>query len=184
MTALRQAGVRTHFNVREIAAVAGSDGALARMQWNCDSGSRKYRLRLPADVHGLDARTAAGAAVRRAHRLRQGRLASTCRRRCRRACSSPAVPMAALRLPLAKPMAQPRDGALRDMPWACLPMLQRALSVLLPTLTPRKSLRDTHSHSHPAPLFPHPDGKEFVDLDEDLTLCGSGQRRAGGLRQR
>ena len=26
-------------------------------------------------------------------------------------------------------------------------------------------------HSHPAPLFAHPRGKEFVDLDEDLTLA-------------
>ena len=29
MAELRHAGVRTHLNVREIAAVAGSDGALA-----------------------------------------------------------------------------------------------------------------------------------------------------------
>ncbi len=31
--------------------------------------------------------------------------------------------------------------------------------------------RDTHSHSHAAPLFPSRAGKEFVDLDEDLTLA-------------
>ncbi len=30
--------------------------------------------------------------------------------------------------------------------------------------------RDHVSHSHPAPLFPSLDGKEFVDLDEDLVL--------------
>ena len=27
------------------------------------------------------------------------------------------------------------------------------------------------SPSHPFPIFPHPKGKEFVDLDEDLQLC-------------
>ena len=26
-------------------------------------------------------------------------------------------------------------------------------------------------HSHPWPMFPHPDGNEFVDFDEDLQVC-------------
>jgi sarcosine oxidase subunit alpha len=35
----------------------------------------------------------------------------------------------------------------------------------------RPAPRDTTSHSHPLPLFPCAQGKEFVDLDEDLTLA-------------
>jgi len=47
------------------------------------------------------------------------------------------------------------------MAWA---LGQGAPDVLRPARSPQ-------AHSHAMPLFPHPRGREFVDLDEDLTLA-------------
>ncbi|MEE2659660.1 MAG: glycine cleavage T C-terminal barrel domain-containing protein [Candidatus Latescibacterota bacterium] len=46
----------------------------------------------------------------------------------------------------------------------------RHLRVLSVDPTPVGSLRDEAPHSHSYPIFPHPDHKDFVDLDEDLHV--------------
>jgi len=60
--------------------------------------------------------------------------------------------------------ARARDGEVAGQLAAAFASRQPAPAIQRPA-------RAEQPHSHPLPLFPHPRGKEFVDLDEDLTLA-------------
>jgi sarcosine oxidase subunit alpha len=63
-----------------------------------------------------------------------------------------------------EPTARIEDGAAAGA-------LAAAHALRLPPPAIPRPARSTESHCHPRPLFPHRLGKEFVDLDEDLTLA-------------
>lgn len=48
---------------------------------------------------------------------------------------------------------------------------------------PERPARNAVSPNHPCPIFPHPDGKEFVDFDEDLQVDDIRNAVADGYRE-
>jgi sarcosine oxidase, subunit alpha len=158
LDALRAAGIEVHLQVQSLAAEAGSDGALAAVEWLGATGRTRIRcdcllvstgwmpaLQLALQAGGsMQFDTTIGQHVVRT--LPQGMFvagrANGCFDFAARAADGAIAGTAAARY------------ASGDAP---------AASSVAP--------RDAHSHSHAAPLFAHPAGKEFVDLDEDLTLA-------------
>ncbi|MEO8307585.1 MAG: FAD-dependent oxidoreductase [Pseudomonadota bacterium] len=155
--ALRSAGVSLHANVREVAATAGSDGSLANVMWTCDSGPVQIAcdcllistgwmpaLHLALQFGGLMAfDDTLGQHVPQA--LPAGLFVAGRANGCFAFA------------------AREADGAVAGARAACHAAGKEHDYAQPP--------RDTRSHSHPSPLFPHAQGKEFVDLDEDLTLA-------------
>jgi sarcosine oxidase, subunit alpha len=158
LAALRNAGLRVHANVQHIAAVAGSDGTLAAVEWQSDglkaSVDCDALLQSTGWMPALQLLLARGGTLRFDARLGQhlpdalprgvfvaGR-ANGCFDFDSRIADGNAAGERAARAASGTAMAATYDAP-----------------------------RDITSHSHPAPLFPSPGGKEFVDLDEDLTLA-------------
>ena len=168
-----RAGIRVHLQVREIAAQAGSDGALAAVEWM--PVAREHRLRLPADVHGLDAGIAARAAGRREHRVRRA-LASTCRRHCRRDVRRRSRQWL-LCICGARGRWRSRGSAAARMPWERADVLRPA-----PTLSPRP-----HFATRIAIRIPRRCSRIRTARNSSISTrtsrCGSCQCRAGRLRQ-
>jgi sarcosine oxidase, subunit alpha len=155
---LQGAGIRVHQNVESMAATAGSNGAVAALELTVDGAQRQITcdcvLMSTGWMPALQLALQYGATIGFDATLGQhvprmlpagsfvaGR-ANGCFAFADRAADGAAAGARAAR------HAGGRAGA-PDSP----------------------APRDTHSHSHPAPLFAHPAGKEFVDLDEDLTLA-------------
>jgi sarcosine oxidase subunit alpha len=155
---LRNAGVHVHDGVREIAAVPGSDGALRGVEWIADGGP----ARIPCDcllmstgwMPALQLALQAGASIVFDDRLGQH------------------VPQV---LPPGLFVAGRANGcfdlAAREVDGTAAGESAASHAMGRATNAGWQPPRDTQCHSHPAPLFAHPLGKEFVDLDEDLTLA-------------
>lgn len=156
--ALRAAGIRVHGNVSAIAAQADKHGALASVEWSGATGPEQIDcdclLMSVGWMPALQLALQAG-----------GRLLPD------------SVTGQHLPVDLPKGMfvagrangcfdftARAADGAFAGR--------QAALHASgADSAAPCAAPRSTHSHSHAEPLFAHAGGKEFVDLDEDLTLA-------------
>ncbi len=153
---LRAAGVRVHTEVTGIAAQSGSGGALAGVELE---GSAWSRVECDALLLSTGWMPALHLALQRG---------ATVRFDTQTGQHMPgALPAGMFVAGSANGCfamdARARDGATAGASAAMHAAGSRGTS----TAT---RVRDTHSHSHPAPLFAG-GGKEFVDLDEDLTLA-------------
>jgi sarcosine oxidase subunit alpha len=156
--ALRAAGVRTHLHVQTISAQAGSSGALEAVEWSSATGRELIRcdclLLSTGWMPALQLALQAGGSLLFDAVLGQHRPAS---------------------LPKGLFVAGRANGCFEftaraaDGTFAGAQAVRHANGEALEPL--HAAPRSTHSHSHPDPLFPHSSGKEFVDLDEDLTLA-------------
>ncbi len=158
VNALHAAGVRVHARVRDIAAQAGSGGAVAAVEWQSPDGREQLAcdclLMSTGWMPALQLALQCGGSIHFDASIGQ-------------------------HLPQQLPSglfvagrangcfdfkARAADGAAAGQRAA---LHAGAAAAPAPLPPPRAA----HSHSHPAPLFTHPAGKEFVDLDEDLTLA-------------
>ncbi len=154
---LRAAGIRVHANVRAISAKAGSDGALAGVEWPASGGpvhlSCDCLLMSAGWMPALQLALQCGGSMQFDAALGQH------------------VPKT---LPAGLFVAGRANG--------CLDFLARvgdgraageqaALHARgKAPMAHYAAPRSPNGHSHAMPLFAHAAGKEFVDLDEDLTL--------------
>jgi sarcosine oxidase subunit alpha len=155
---LRNGGLRVHTNVRGIAAVADSSGTLEAVELQSDGLNARVEcdalLQSTGWMPALQLLLARGGTLRFDARLGQ-HLPDT-------------LPRGVLVAGRANGCFE-FDARLADGTAAGERAARCALGT--PTAAIYSAPRDTTSHSHPAPLFPSPAGKEFVDLDEDLTLA-------------
>ncbi len=154
------AGLRVHGNVQDIAAVAGSDGTLAARGMEIRWPAGRAWTAMPCCVStgwmpALQLLLARGGTLRFDAALGQHVPACTAPR-CVRGRSRQWL------LRLRRAHRRWRAAGERAAQSAA-----RAQPRIAPTAAPR----DTHSHSHRRAAVPSPGGKEFVDLDEDLTLA-------------
>ena len=155
---LRGAGITVHQNAQQIAAAAGGDGAVARVEWTADN----VRTRIDCDcllmstgwMPALQLALQAGARIEFDSGIGQHVPQSL----------PPGLFVAGRANGHFDFAARAADGAEAGGNAA-----RQALGKTPARLAP--AARTRRSHSHAAPLFPHPEGKEFVDLDEDLTLA-------------
>jgi sarcosine oxidase subunit alpha len=155
--ALRAAGIRVHGNVRAIAAQAGSDGALSAVEWVGAAGREQVRcdclLMSTGWMPALQLALQCGASITFDAALGQH------------------VPQT---LPAGLFVAGRANGCFNFADRAADGKAAGELAARHArgeaTATQESPPRSTYSHSHPAALVAHPAGKEFVDLDEDLTL--------------
>ena len=153
---LRAAGVRVHAGVAGIAAQSAASGALAGVEL---SGSARARVECDALLlstgwmPALHLALQRGATVRFDAQLGQHVPASLPAGLFVAGSANGCFAME----------ARARDGAAAGASAALHAAGAKGTSAAT-------RVRDTHSHSHPDPLFAST-GKEFVDLDEDLTLA-------------
>lgn len=158
MGALAAAGVRVHVNVRDIAAHPGRDGTVAAVSWRGPDSSERL------DCDSLLLSVGWMPALQLALQI-GGRMQFD-------ATIGQHVPQS---LPAGLFVAGRANGCFgfaartADGTFAGEQAARHAASHAATTAS--VAPRAAHSHSHPEPLFPHPAGKEFVDLDEDLTLA-------------
>ncbi|MET0282068.1 MAG: 2Fe-2S iron-sulfur cluster-binding protein [Steroidobacteraceae bacterium] len=156
---LRQAGVRLHDGAQRMAAQCGVDGALAALEW---LGNDESRQRIDCDAllvstgwtpalqlalqRGATMRFDATIGQHLPDRLPHGLFAAGRANGCFNF-----------------------DARLADGASAGEQAARHAAGAgaIAATSAPRAD----RCHSHPLPLFPSAAGKEFVDLDEDLTLA-------------
>jgi sarcosine oxidase, subunit alpha len=155
---LRSAGIRVHLEVQEISAFPGRDGTLAAVAWTAGT----THTRVPCDallmsagwMPALQLALQAGGTIRFDDALGQH------------------VPD---RVPDGLFIAGKANGCFtaeaRQADGAAAGECAASHARGEPRRIDRSSLRDVHSHSHPLPLFASSHGKDFVDLDEDLTLA-------------
>ncbi len=157
--ALRAAGVRVHGNVRAIAAQAGSDGTLAAVEWL--GAGRREQVTCDCLLMSTGWMPALQLALQ---------------------CGGSITFDAALGQHL--PQTLPAGLFVAGRANGCFDFADRATDGAaageqaarhargdLPVADRSAPPRSTRRHSHPAALFAHAAGKEFVDLDEDLTLA-------------
>jgi sarcosine oxidase, subunit alpha len=158
LAALRAAGIRIHGNLRAIAAVAGSDGALTAVEWQGAAGRERIScdclLMSTGWMPALQLALQRGASIRFNDRIGQ---------------HVPEILPAGL-------FAAGRANGLFDFDDRAADGStagERAARHARGESSPAPPVveRGARSHSHPLPLFSHASGKEFVDLDEDLTLA-------------
>ncbi len=156
---LQATGVRVHREVQDLAAVAGSDGTIAALEWK--GAGIAARIDCDALLVSTGWMPALQLALQRGGTLRFDTTIGQ------------HVPDA---LPAGLFVAGRANGCfafaarLADGEAAGALAARHACSGATPGAD-RAAWRATNSHSHAAPLFPSPAGKEFVDLDEDLTLA-------------
>jgi sarcosine oxidase subunit alpha len=165
--ALEAAGVRVHTRVTGIEARAGSDGALAQVQWTADG------IRAQVDCDALLMSVGWMPALQLA--LQRG---GTLRFDSALGQHLPDV------LPPGVFVAGSANGRFSagDRAWDGQVAGERAAAHagvrsaaaghanVISGAAMRSPAPSPRPQSHPSPLFPSPAGKEFVDLDEDLTL--------------
>jgi sarcosine oxidase subunit alpha len=157
IAALQSAGVRLHDGVTNLAACAAPDGTLAAVEW--EAPGIKGRIDCDALLMSTGWMPALQLALQRGATLRLD------------AVTGQHLPAT---LPAGMFAAGHANGCFEFA--ACLADgMQAGTSAArhaqgMPAAPAVAVPRDVHSHSHPMPLFPSPAGKEFVDLDEDLTL--------------
>jgi sarcosine oxidase subunit alpha len=155
ITRLQLCGVRLHERVRHVAARSGSSGALAGVEWQAEGiGARidcDALLMSTGWMPALQLLLARGGSVRFDAALGQH------------------VPDA---VPAGLFVAGRANGCFAfDARLADGTVAGTAAAKGAFANTRGVSPCDTSSHSHHFPLFPSPQGKDFVDLDEDLTLA-------------
>jgi sarcosine oxidase subunit alpha len=158
LAALRAAGIRVHGNVRAIAAQPGSDGALAAVEWVGASGREQVRcdclLMSTGWMPALQLALQCGGSITFDAALGQH------------------VPQT---LPTGLFVAGRANGCFNFTDRAADGKTAGELAARHvrgeAAIAPGAAPRSRYGHSHAAALFPHPAGKEFVDLDEDLTLA-------------
>jgi sarcosine oxidase subunit alpha len=156
--ALRTAGIRVHGNVSAIAAHQGADGALGSVEWSATTG--REQISCDCLLMSMGWMPALQLALQ---------------------CGGTMIFDAALGQH--RPHALPKGLFVAGRANGCLDFAARAADGSVAgrqaaqhaggdaSAAEYVAPRSTRSHSHAAPLFAHPDGKEFVDLDEDLTLA-------------
>lgn len=158
LAALRTAGIRVHGNLREVDAVPGSDGALAAVEWQGNGGHERIScdclLMSTGWMPALQLALQRGASIRFDDAIGQH------------------VPEA---LPAGVFVAGRANGVFdfehRAADGSAAGERAARYARGEPLSAQQAIGRVTRSHSHPLPLFKHTSGKEFVDLDEDLTLA-------------
>jgi sarcosine oxidase, subunit alpha len=158
LESLLAAGIRVHTHIHSVSAEPGSDGALAAVEWSGTAGREQIRcdclLMSTGWMPALQLALQAGGSMLFDAALGQHR---------------PQV------LPEGLFVAGRANGCFEfaarvaDGAFAGKHAARHAGSNV--RATPDMASRSSHSHSHQEPLFTHPAGKEFVDLDEDLTLA-------------
>ena len=145
-------------------AIAGADGAVRALRFRyvtADSGEtcgETIDCDAVLDERGL--RAAANYSRRPAPRRNTTRPCSNiCRPPCHRACSRPAASTACTSSTRAARMAAMRARPRRRM---------RAAGTKVPAIASQPE--QTRQVSHPYPVFEHPRGRNFVDLDEDIQV--------------
>ena len=157
---LRSASITVHQAVQQIAAVAGGDGALAAVEFTVEGRSSRIDcdclLMSTGWMPALQLALQAGARIEFDAGIGQHLPQSL----------PPGLFVAGRANGHFDFGARAADGASAGAKAA-----QHALGRIAEQTSPASPARAQRSHSHAAPLFAHPQGKEFVDLDEDLTLA-------------
>jgi sarcosine oxidase, subunit alpha len=160
LDALRTAGIQVHLQVQSLAAEAGSDGAVAAVEWRDATSHARIRIRCDCLLMSTGWMPALHLALQAGGSMQ---FDATIGQHVVR--TLPRGMFVAGRVNGCFDFAaRATDGAIAGTAAA------RHASGDAPA-APSVAPRDAHSHSHAAPLFEHPAGKEFVDLDEDLTLA-------------